>query len=965
MSLPDTLQDLAQQRWQQLCERHRGYASERVASAQPQLAELAALSQFAFDNLLVEPEWGIQLAAELVRGQGYERDYAAQLAPELSLIETEEQLQRLLRRFRRRAMLSIAAHDLLNQVDVRVGLSALSELADTLITEALGWLYQHLARQYGTPTNAEGEAQPMLVLGMGKLGGGELNFSSDIDLIFCYPEPGQTEGARRSLDNQQFFTKLGQRLIQALDKPTVDGFVYRVDMRLRPFGDSGPLVLSFAALENYYQDQGRDWERYAMVKARVLGASCSYQQELEAMLRPFVYRRYIDFSAIKSLREMKAMIRREVRRKGQQGNIKLGEGGIREVEFLAQVYQLIRGGREPALRTRNLLETLAQLAQQQLLSAATVEALTRHYCYLRKVEHTLQQFADQQTQLLPNDALDQTRLAHVMGHKDYAAFLQQLQQCHRQVAHEFDLVIGEEGAQERAVDHSYVDIWNGAMEREYVLQHWQQQGFAAAVAEALAEQVVSLRDTLLQRPVGNRGRQALERLLPIVLERLAQAQDPVSLLERLQWILEKILTRTAYLELLVENPGTVEQLCRLCAASPWIAQHLARMPLLLDELLDPAELYNPPPLSGYRDQLRQFMLRIPEDDLEQQMEALRQFQKAQQLRIAASDVTGVLPLMKISDHLTALAEAMLDQVIHIAWQHTVARFGRPQQLADQQMGFGVIGYGKVGGLELGYGSDLDLVFVHESLSGQTDGEKSLEVQQFYVKLAQRIRHLFTTRTPSGVLYELDMRLRPSGESGLLACSLERWADYQQNEAWTWERQALVRTRMIFGEPGLRAAFASARERILCQPRALPELAEAVAQMRYKMFNHLNRGDAEQFDLKQSGGGIVDIEFIAQYLVLGYAHQYPELVVFSDNIRIFEAAQRAGLLSAAEAEGLKNGYCTLRDRTHSMSLEGRSRIVGDEYPAIRALVRATWCRLLPDYLAATFVADDERVRGPAQ
>jgi glutamate-ammonia-ligase adenylyltransferase len=789
----------------------------------------------------------------------------------------------------------------------------------------------------------------MLVLGMGKLGGGELNFSSDIDLIFTYPESGETQGARRSLDNQQFFTKLGQKLINLLSQSTADGFVYRVDMRLRPFGESGPLVMTFAALEDYYQEQGREWERYAMVKARILGPTGRYHHELEALLRPFIYRRYIDFSAIESLRQMKAMISREVRRRAQMSNIKLGAGGIREIEFIVQVWQLIRGGRLRDLQSHGLLETLSRLVSHGLLTMADGETLRQAYLFLRRSEQVIQAIADQQTQMLPDGPLDQARLAFALGYENYQAYWHALHQHTDGVHHVFSMLIGDEEERKEDIDGHFIDLWQqdlGETERAQILSECQVKSDDIA---PLAKQIKDFSDHCLQRAMGNRGRDTLAKLMPALLQRVCHGDNPMLLLERLVVLLKRILTRTAYLELLLENPGTLDQLCRLCIASPWIAEQLARYPLLLDELIDPAHLYNPPSLGQYRDELREFVLRIPEDDLEQQMEALRQFKQIQQLRIAASDIAGALPLMKVSDHLTALAEALLEQAVSMAWQQMTQRYGRPSGLPDHSYCFSVIGYGKLGGIELGYGSDLDLVFLHQAPAGATQGEKSLDNQQFYLKLGQRIIHLCTTRTSSGVLYEIDMRLRPSGASGLMVSSIESFADYQLHDAWTWEHQALVRSRLVFGDSEMTERFVAIRQQVLQQPRDLAKLAQEVSQMRGKMYRHLNKGNDDIYDLKQDMGGIVDIEFLAQYLVLGYSHQHSALTLWSDNVRIFEVLAQEGLVSAKMARELTDCYCTLRDKNHQLALQQQPGLLAvDGWEAIRNTISQAWLSYLPDY-----------------
>ncbi|TFT55003.1 bifunctional [glutamate--ammonia ligase]-adenylyl-L-tyrosine phosphorylase/[glutamate--ammonia-ligase] adenylyltransferase, partial [Proteus mirabilis] len=741
--------------------------------------------------------------------------------------------------------------------DTPCTLKQLSVLAETLISVAKDTLYQQCCQQWGTPCDSEGKPQPLLILGMGKLGGFELNFSSDIDLIFAYPENGVTQGGRRELDNAQFFTRLGQKLIKVLDQHTMDGFVYRVDMRLRPFGESGPLVMSFAALEDYYQEQGRDWERYAMVKARVLGAEKrEYCQILRQMLRPFVYRRYIDFSVIQSLRNMKSMISREVRRRGMIDNIKLGAGGIREIEFITQVFQLIRGGREPELQSHSLLTVLNVIAKLELLSAQETSQLADSYLFLRRLENLLQSIADQQTQTLPDNLEDKARLAFAMGFDDWQMLYQQINQKMQAVSVIFTQLIGEDDENEDEEDVSeFKRLWLlGRLPDSATLFH---QGLTAEDRQAICQTLQLFRQDISKRTIGPRGRDVLDALMPKLLAKVCLQPQALVILQRITPLLLGIVSRTTYLELMQESDEVLTHVVRLCAASPMIAEQLTRHPLLLDELLDPHSLYQPLPLNAYQDELRQYLLRVPEEDEEQRLEALRQFKQAQLLRIAAEDIAGVLPVMKVSDHLTYLAEAIIHAVVHQAWSYMVKRYGEPAHLAQRDgLGFAVVGYGKLGGWELGYSSDLDLVFLLDCpMNILTTGAKQIDARQFYLRLAQRIIHLFSTRTSSGVLYEVDARLRPSGESGMLVSTIQAFDEYQKNEAWTWEHQALIRARMIYGDDQLQQMFARTRHETLCLARNATVLQQEVREMRQKMVQHLAPTQSNTFDLKASSGGI--------------------------------------------------------------------------------------------------------------
>lgn len=929
-ALPSLLQDQAQRQWQRLLELAPDYGDLPLGQQQT-LLTLFGLSDFVSDSLIKQPELlGQTLGSGDLERQTRWPVYQSDLSTLLAEVHDEEALKRVLRQFRRSRMLVIAWRELLGAAEVEESFIHLTKLADALICGARDWLYARQCGELGTPMDGNGDPQPLLILGMGKLGGGELNFSSDIDLIFTFPDNGYTVGGRRELANQQFFIKLGQRLINALHQSTQDGQVFRVDMRLRPFGEAGPLAISFAAMEDYYQHHGRNWERYAMVKARVLGAQCEHALALTELLRPFVFRRYIDFGVIDGLRQMKAMIAAEVRRKGLEGNIKLGSGGIREVEFIAQALQLIRGGREPALRVRHLPEALAAIAQSGALEPDRSDRLLAAYRFLRRVENILQEIGDQQTQTLPTEQRDRLRLICSLGFDDWDAFMAHLDEEMAAVHQEFVAVVGEEKEAPDHLEQLWLDLWRtdlDAAELENLLT-----GQGVSDPAPLCAALLRFKEEYRRRQVGPQGRVALDWLMPELLRLVVASEQPARLFERVCTLLTRIFTRSAYLQLLAENPAALRQLVRLCDASHLVSEQLARYPILLDELLDPQHLYHPTPLDQYKPQLRQFLLRIPEEDVEQQMEALRQFKQVQLLRIVAADIAGALPLMKVSDHLTWLAEAITEEVVNQAWAQMSERYGVPPEVtASGRRGFAVVAYGKLGGIELGYGSDLDLVFLHGGdPNGYTDGRKPIDSRQFYLRLAQRILHLFSTRTPSGILYEIDMRLRPSGDSGLLVSSLAAYEQYQQSDAWTWEHQALVRARPIYGDDAIQAAFAEVRRAVLARERDLPTLAREVREMRQKMRDHLLKAGEGEFDLKQSPGGMVDIEFIAQYLVLAHANGEPEaLTRWSDNVRIFDECVLAEVLTLEQAEGLKQAYLEIRNLGHRLNLSEISRKVSDD------------------------------------
>jgi glutamate-ammonia-ligase adenylyltransferase len=923
-------------------------------------ARVLAASDFVSEQASRDPLMLLDLAdsGELERSLA-PTELREQLQAALAACATEDELARLLRRLRNRQQLRIIWRDVNRLAELRETCGDLSALAEACIDLTYVWLYERHCLQLGTPTGARsGEAQQMVVLGMGKLGAHELNLSSDIDLIFAYPEGGETVGAKRALDNQEFFIRLGQRLIKALDAITVDGFVFRVDMRLRPYGTGGALVLSFNALEQYYQDQGRDWERYAMIKARVVAGDQPAGKLLLEMLLPFVYRRYLDFSAIEALRAMKQLIQQEVRRKGMADNIKLGAGGIREVEFIAQAFQLIHGGRDLSLQHRPLLKVLSVLEGQGYLPPAVVAELREGYEFLRYTEHALQTLADRQTQMLPEGALERERVAFIMGFADWPSFHQQLLYWRGRVDWHFRQVIADpdevDGVEAVAcVGAEWLPLWEDSLDDEAACRQLGEAGFVDA--HACLQRIVGLRSGGQVRAMQRLGRERLDAFMPRLLAQAVEHEQPDLVLERVLPLVATVARRSAYLLLLSENPSAMQRLLRLCAASPWIAEQMTRFPSLLDELLNEARLFNPPLAPELAAELRERLMRIPEDDLEQQMEALRHFKLAHRLRVAASEIAGTLPLMKVSDYLTWLAEVIVAQVLALAWRQTQSKYGTPKR-ADGSFcdpDFIIVGYGKVGGIELGHGSDLDLVFIHDGdPQAETDGAKPIDGAQFFTRLGQRIIHLLTAQTNSGQLYEVDMRLRPSGASGLLVSSLSAFARYQESEAWTWEHQALVRARVLVGCARVATGFEAIRAQVLGRRRDLNTLRTEVSEMRAKMRGNLGTKEtsagtganafesAVQFDLKQDAGGIVDIEFMVQYAALAWSCEHPELLQYTDNMRILDGLQQVGRLCAADVLLLQEAYKAYRAAAHRQALQKQPGRVSAEqfHPERRAVIR---------------------------
>lgn len=891
-------------------------------------------------------------------------NYQQRLREKLAEITDETQLYQILRHFRHHEMAKLSFCQSLNLASVEQIFRQLSALAEAIIVVTKDWLYEKLCAELGTPMNSEGEAQKLIILGMGKLGGRELNFSSDIDLIFTYPDHGETVGARRSIDNGQFFVRLGQRFIKALEQQTIDGFVYRVDMRLRPFGDAGALALSFASMEDYYQEQGRDWERYAMIKARIMGEDSNdiNHRYLNQLLRPFVYRRYIDFSAIQSLRDMKQKINAEVRRRGLVDNIKLGAGGIREIEFIVQVFQLIRGGREKSLQQRELLAILPKLVELDLLKQLEANHLSQAYLFLRRVENVLQAINDQQTQLLPTNEQDKQRLVEAcraftyfnqQGQVvtleypiyDWQSFYQILTQHQQNVREVFHHLIGSEDEKDEATESEWQDFLGISFNLQDVTTLL--ASLAIDNQEKIAEDLWQFKQDILRKSIGVRGRDVLEQLLPVLIDEMLAMEQAAVLVPRILEIIGRIATRTTYLELLRENPNSRTLLMKLCSASPFVARQIADYPLLLDELLNPNTLLSPPPFTQYQAELEHYLLRVPQEDEEQMIDVLRQFKLATQLRVAAADILGALPVMKVSDHLTYLAEAIIASVVNLAWRQVTQRFGTPDHLQGDEKSFLVVGYGKLGGIELGYKSDLDLVFLYDApANGQTvGGKRSIDSGQFYLRLAQKINSIFNINTNSGILYEVDMRLRPSGSAGLLVSSIHAFHDYQQNEAWTWEKQALVRARAVYGETVMRQQFDSIRRAVLSTAQDQQRLKNDVREMREKMYEHLLHTPAGYFDIKKDRGGITDIEFIAQYLMLANAPTTPELTTWSDNVRIFEDMVKYQVISAEIGQRLTEIYVELRNHIHHLNLAGKNSVVEEmPFAEMRTFIGEVWQQL---------------------
>jgi [glutamine synthetase] adenylyltransferase / [glutamine synthetase]-adenylyl-L-tyrosine phosphorylase len=891
--------------------------------------------------------------AALLAAGALERTYAPgelgrRVTEAIQGVADEPALHRALRLLRRREMMRIIWRDIAAAAPLSETLEDLSELADVCIRGALDCLYTWTSAELGTPQDVEGQPQRLVVLAMGKLGARELNLSSDIDLIFAFPHHGEVQGGPRSLSNQQFFVRLGQRLVQTLATTTVDGFVFRVDTRLRPFGEVGPLAMSFQAMEDYYQSQAREWERYAMIKARPVAGDPRDQAYLMEMLRPFVYRRYLDYGAFESLRSLKSMIAKELYRRGMDANIKLGPGGIREIEFIGQAFQLVRGGRDPDLQIRPIRQVLAVLARKGLMPSEAVARLDAAYGFLRLVENRLQAYQDRQTHCLPEDAAGRLRLARAMGFASWPELSAELEVHRRLVQTQFDTVftLPEQTADSNGA--GLLAVWSGGQEAALELRTLAAAGFTDPVAAR--DRIELFRDAAARKGLSSKGRERLAQVMPQVLCIIAACEQPDLTLERVLSVIEAVVRRTAYLAMLVEHPDILRHLARLASLSPWFTDQISRHPLLLDEMIDPRRLYAPLHRTDLEAELDALLAHVDPEDLEQQMERLHQFAQSNVLRVAAADLTEVIALMVVSDYLTDIAEVAVGAVLRLAFDHLVARHGRATEIAGAGTGLLVLGYGKLGGIELGYGSDLDLVFLHgsDSVTAMTDGPKPISNEQFFARLGQRMIHMMTTQTASGRLYDVDMRLRPDGSKGMLVRSLSSFAAYQTAEAWTWEHQALVRARPVAGDPQLRNRFAEVRRAVLRRERDPDKLRAEVREMRARMRESLDKSRDGRFDLKQGVGGIADIEFMVQYGVLRWAAAHPELTDWTDNIRLIETLARLDLLPEQAARDLTEAYKSLRAAYHRSTLQEQPKTIPvDQLQDERERVRVLWQTLMSD------------------
>jgi glutamate-ammonia-ligase adenylyltransferase len=832
-----------------------------------------ALSRYAQGLLAARPELRAELAAR-------EPFAPAEIARALDGAHDEDEgaLKRRLRRLRQRVLLRTMARDLSGAADLAEVCGTMSELAEREIALAL--------ERCGAPD--------IVVVAMGKLGGRELNVSSDVDLVFLHPRG----------DHPERLDRAGRKLISLLNDVTEDGVAFRVDMRLRPHGEAGPLVVGYDALEAYLVSHGREWERYAWLKARPITGG--EHEALAAIVRPFVYRKYLDFATLEAMRRLHAEVRRDVARRERAGDVKLGPGGIREIEFVAQALQLVRGGRDPALAVRPTLEALARLAERRTLPAEAARELADAYEFLRRVEHRLQYLDDAQRHLLPEDEEDRSRLARMMDFDSWEPF------------------------------SAALDAHRGAVTRHF------QDVFASAPPPREARawpahpRAVALRASQRYAALSEDSRRRLDQLVPALADAAAAMADPDTAIARGIDLLEAIGGRAAYLALLAENPAAFERVMRMIDASSWAAEYVTQHPVLLDELLDDRVLYAPPDWPAFEAQLRA-ALAAARDDTEREMNLLREQHQGRLFRLLAQDLAGLLTVERLADHLSELADRVLGVTLELAWRQLRGRH-------RDEPRFAVIGYGKLGGKELGYASDLDIIFLYEDADERAP--------ENYARLAQRYNNWLTVRTSAGALFDTDLALRPSGASGLLVSSIEAFERYQERDAWTWEHQALTRARYCAGDQQVGGAFEAIRERILRRPREAAKLAGEILAMRDKLHRaHPNRSG--EFDLKHDRGGMIDVEFAVQFLVLAHAHEHPRLVANLGNIALLAMAADLGLIPEELAERCRDAYREFRRTQHALRLNGAqyARVAHDQVAAHVEAVRTLWGTVFGRFPAA--------------
>ncbi|MCS5710130.1 bifunctional [glutamate--ammonia ligase]-adenylyl-L-tyrosine phosphorylase/[glutamate--ammonia-ligase] adenylyltransferase [Candidatus Berkiella aquae] len=943
--LPSELHEVCQQNWQRYyratLEQH--YILPKEIKFLQALWRLLAFSDYAASIFIKFVDYPERIYQTLLYPT---MDNWQDFANDINDINT---LMDALRYYRQYHMVRILWRDLLQLDSFIQHVQALTALADSVIQIAVIKLYQWLSEEWGRPQNEKGQEQPFIVIALGKLGGKELNFSSDIDLIFTYPHSGATVGKERAITNEQFFTKLGQQLIKVLSEVTKDGFVFRVDMRLRPHGQSGSLVMNYSALESYYQYQGRDWERYALIKSRVITGQKADAERFVALLQPFVYRRYLDYSAFAALREMKELVNSEIKRRNKEKDLKLGNGGIRQIEFLAQAIQLLRGGQEPQFREQNLLTVLSLIAKAKYISQEEYLQLHDAYIFLRQAEHRIQMMHDTQTHALPKEKIDRMRLAYMMGFSDEKSFKKTLKHHTSNVARQFNRISATPNTEIYIAALSspahYKLLWTELHDKESSIEILQKIGYVDA--QSIWDQLRLFKDSHLIQSLKNQAALRLDSVMPALLVLLSKEKNASLLLNRMLQLLRSIVRRSAYLALLIEKPQVLKYLINICGKSEWILTQICLYPVLLDELLNPPSWKEMTSKSHMTQILNERLQRIAANDLEAQMEHLRQFKLGCFLSLAAHELLAKESI-EVAKPLSDITEVILEQVYHLSLAFMIEHYQiqEPVESIMEQIPFGIVAYGNLGAQELNYASDLDLVFLFDTddKNKVLQGKVVLTPAEFSLRLAQRIIHMLNVPTATGVLYDVDVRLRPGGSAGLLVSHVQAYQNYLYQHAWTWEYQALVKARCIIGPESLQEKFSTCRINVLSVERLNVTLARDIQQMRDKMYEHRNH--LKQIDLKSMPGGIADIEFIVQYLVLRYAHDYPALLNTRSTTHLLQQLGKMNLLASNKAHQLIIIYnqfqIHLRRQILKVEMNGHTPTLNVE----RAIVEKMWQEIFP-------------------
>jgi glutamate-ammonia-ligase adenylyltransferase len=918
--------------WQALTEHFPRYGLDPGAIRK--IEQLAIASPYALNQLQRNSDWmpdllaldGFSLDDEIMR---FEADQKIDL----------DQLKRSLRQYRHRKMVEIIYLDVVDDISVEQSLAFLSELADQLITTALDACYRHLSDKHGLPEHADGQPMQLNVIAMGKLGGGELNFSSDIDLICCYTADGELSGYGR-LSYQEFFTRLVRLLSQVLSDNTADGFVYRVDLRLRPWGDSGPVVLSHSAIEHYYQLHGREWEQYAMVKARVLSGNAEERRHLDAIIKPFVYRKYHDYRVFEGLAALKDKIDHQARARGMRDNLKVGQGGIREIEFFVQAFQILKGGRNRRLQSTSILACFDSLARENIVDAETLRQLREAYCFLRRLENRIQMFDDRQTHDLPKQAGQRARIASQLGYDSWDDLALELQRQRQRVDRCFNELFKREDAArtEIIIDDSFED--DDIDERQWP--------FITEAGLSEADEISRHLNRFIRSKawgfMSARAKQRFNTLLPELIETIGRHQDQAALFAAFMRLFSSIAGRSVYFELLYQNSALLERLGLLFSQSAWIADEVARYPILLENLIQSGgrERFD----RGLLQQRLQNQLANVEGDVELELDTLRLFKRDQTLVIASAELAGEIDSREVGRYLSDLAEVVLDCVLQLASNVLQAKHGLPRCSEDgnrREAEFAIIGYGKLGGRELHYQSDLDVIFLHDSRGDEqvTDGPGQIDNSQYFARLAQKVISMTSVLTASGKLYEIDSRLRPEGSSGLLVSASHAYLRYQLENAWTWEHQALIRARWLAGGRRLEQEFNAIREEVLRTPRDPAQLARDIVDMRERIYRSKRPPEGERLNLKHSRGCMVDIEFMVQYWVLAHANSIGSGRLYSDNIALLDELFRLNLITRSQSK-LVDVYQTYHRLLHESVLHNESAEIDAELIADEVnLVTRCW------------------------